>query len=90
MSRRPINWSSEAEQGKRNQNVLIGRLNGKFRNECLNQHWRRSLDEALRPILRGQKRYNQVGSHSALGYLPPAEYAKHVDYIAALLSKPSY
>ena len=34
------------QPGKPTQNAFVESLNGKFRNECLNQHWFRSLDEA--------------------------------------------
>ena len=46
-------WSKESsvklsfiQPGKPTQNAFVENLNGKFRNECLNQHWFRSLDEA--------------------------------------------
>lgn len=34
------------QPGKPTQNAFVESLNGKVRNECLNQHWFRSLDEA--------------------------------------------
>ncbi|MBL6707888.1 MAG: transposase [Pseudomonadales bacterium] len=46
------------------------------RNECLNQHWFRSLEEAHWEIELLQKHCNQVRPHSPLGYLPPVENAK--------------
>ena len=64
------------QTGKPTQNVFVESLNGKFRNECLNQHWFRSLEEARWEIEQWQKHYNHVRPHSALGYLPPVEYAK--------------
>ena len=63
------------QPGKPTQNAFVESLNGKFRNECLNQHWFRSLEEARWEIELWQKHYNQVRPHSALGYLPPVEYA---------------
>ena len=46
-------WSKETgvklsfiQAGKLTQNAFVEGLNGKFRNEGLNQHWFRSLDEA--------------------------------------------
>lgn len=51
-------------------------LNGKFRNECLNQHWFRTLDEAKYEIDLWREHYNHVRPHSSLNYLPPVEYAK--------------
>lgn len=38
------------QPGKPTQNAFVESLNGKFRNECLNQHWFRSLNEAKREI----------------------------------------
>ena len=64
------------QPGKPTQNAFVESLNGKFRNECLNQHWFRSLDEARWEIEQWRKHYNQVRPHSALGYLPPVEFAK--------------
>ena len=34
------------QPGKPTQNAFVESLNGKFRNECLNRHWFRSLEEA--------------------------------------------
>jgi hypothetical protein len=52
------------------------RTNGKFRNECLNLHWFRTLDEAKYEIDLWRDHYNNVRPHSSLNYMPPAEYAK--------------
>lgn len=40
------------QPGKPTQNVFVESLNGKFRNECLNQHWFRSLGEAEAKLKR--------------------------------------
>ena len=64
------------QPGKPTQNAFVESLNGKFRNECLNQHWFRSLDEARREIDQWRDHYNQVRPHSSLGYLPPVEFAR--------------
>lgn len=32
------------------QNAFIERLNGKFRNQCLSQHWLKALDEAISEV----------------------------------------
>lgn len=46
-------WSKETsvqpgfiQPGKPTQNAFVENLNGKFRNECLNLYWFRTLDEA--------------------------------------------
>ena len=53
------------------QNAYIESFNGKFRDECLNQHWFRNLSEAVRMIEEWRKDYNLVRPHSSLGYLTP-------------------
>ncbi len=63
------------QPGKPTQNAFIESLNGKFRNECLNQHWFRSLSEATYEINRWREHYNNVRPHSSLNYLTPVAYA---------------
>lgn len=74
-------WSKESrvrlnfiQPGKPTQNAFVESLNGKFRNECLNQHWFRSMKEATWEINQWQHHYNHVRSHSALGYMPPVAF----------------
>ncbi len=55
---------------------VVESLNGKFRNECLNQHWFRTLDEARYEIELWREHYNHVRPHSSLNYMPPVAYAK--------------
>lgn len=64
------------QPGKPTQNAFVESLNGKFRNECLNQHWFRSIDEAKHEINLWREHYNNERPHSALNYLPPVEFAK--------------
>lgn len=66
------------QPGKPTQNAFVESLNGKFRNECLNQHWFRTLDEARYDIEQWQRHYNEERPHSSLNYLPPVEYANQV------------
>ncbi|SIT67240.1 putative transposase, partial [Ectothiorhodosinus mongolicus] len=61
---------------KPTQNAFVESFNGKFRNECLNQHWFRSIEEAKNTVDEWRDHYNQVRPHSSLGYLPPLEFAK--------------
>jgi putative transposase len=60
--------------GKPTDNAYIESFNGKFRAECLDQHWFASLQEARRLIERWRIHYNEVRPHSALGHLTPAEF----------------
>jgi putative transposase len=63
------------EAGKPMQNAYVERFNGKFRDECLNEHWFRSLAEARATIVAWRIDYNQHRPHSTPGYTPPAEFA---------------
>jgi len=66
------------DPGKPVQNAFIESFNGKFRDECLNQSWHTSLDDARRSIEAWRTDYNTVRPHSSLGYLTPVEYAATV------------
>lgn len=56
-------------------NAFVESLNGKFRNECQNQHWFRTLEEARFEIDQWRNYYNTIRPHSSLGYIPPVEFA---------------
>lgn len=45
------------EEGLHTQNAFVESLNGKFRNECLNQHWFRTLAEATYEIEQWRQHY---------------------------------
>lgn len=64
------------EPGKPTQNAFVESFNGKFRENCLNQHWFRDLAEARREIEAWREHYNNVRPHSSLGGLPPSRYAE--------------
>jgi len=62
------------EPGKPVQNAFVESFNGKFRDECLNLHWFRSLRHAREESGRWRHHYNTARPHSALGYLAPTEF----------------
>jgi putative transposase len=62
------------DPGKPMQNAYIESFNGKFRDECLNQHWFGNLPEAARMIKEWRKDYNLARPHSSLGYLAPETF----------------
>jgi putative transposase len=62
------------EPGKPVQNAFIESFNGKFRDECLNENWFVSLDEARRIIEAWRVDYNTVRPHCSLGYRTPADF----------------
>jgi putative transposase len=80
-SRAMFDWSERTgvrlrfiEPGKPVQNAFVESFNGKFRDECLNLHWFRSLHQAREEIARWRAHYNTERPHSALGYLSPKEF----------------
>ena len=64
------------QPGKPTQNAYIESFNGKFRDECLNEHWFRSLSHAQAVIKAWRKDYNEQRPHSMLDYQTPAEVAE--------------
>lgn len=62
--------------GKPTDNAFIESFNGKFRAECLNQHWFMSLTDAQQQFDDWRKDYNEVRPHSSLGHRTPREFAK--------------
>jgi putative transposase len=63
------------EAGKPMQNGYVESFNGKFRDECLNEHWFTSLADARLKIARWRVDHNQRRPHSSLGQMTPAEFA---------------
>ena len=74
-------WSKPAgvklhfiDPGRPAQNAFIESFNGKLRDECLNQHWFVSLEEARRIIKSWRMDYNTARPHSSLGYMTPEAF----------------
>ncbi len=63
------------QPGKPMQNDYIESFNGKFRDECLNEHWLPSLAAARDVIADWRRDYNEVRPHSSCGRIPPAQFA---------------
>jgi len=63
------------QPGKPTQNAYIESFNGRFRDECLNEHWFTSLNHAREEIAAWRRDYNEQRPHSALDYRTPAEFA---------------
>ena len=64
--------------GKPTDNAFIESFNGRLRDECLNQHWFLSLDEARAVTKAWRDDYNRVRPHGALGNQTPFEFARRV------------
>ena len=64
------------DSGKPVQNAYVESFNGHFRDECLNEHWFTTLEEARRLIEAWRQDCNTVRPHSSLGNLTPEEFTK--------------
>jgi putative transposase len=62
--------------GKPIENAFIESFNGKFRDECLNEHWFTGLEDARLTIEGWRRDYNHVRPHSSLGGSTPAGFAE--------------
>ncbi|MDX2253475.1 MAG: IS3 family transposase [Nitrospira sp.] len=62
------------QPGKPVQNAFIESFNGKFRDECLNEHWFLTLQEAQLVIEAWRREYNEERTHSSLGDVTPQEF----------------
>ena len=81
-SRAFIGWAQEhgiehllIEPGKPMQNGYIESFNGKFRDECLDEHWFQNLHQARVTLSTWRQDYNEVRPHSSCQRMPPAQFA---------------
>ena len=81
-SRHFLSWCEEQkvsvrhiQPGKPMQNGVVESFNGRFRDECLNAHWFRTLIEARGKIEAWRAEYNSDRPHSSLGYRTPEQFA---------------
>lgn len=63
------------QPGKPQQNAYIESFNGKFRDECQNEHWFMSTRHARQLIEEWRPEYNSQRPHSSSGYLTPERFA---------------
>jgi transposase InsO family protein len=66
------------EPGKPNQNAYVESFNGRFRDECLNEHWFTSVAHAQAVIETWRHEYNEERPKKGLGGLTPAAYARRL------------
>ena len=62
------------QPGKPVQNAFIESFNGKFRDECLNEHWFLTFQEAQVVIEAWRREYNEERTHSTIGDMTPREF----------------
>ena len=55
-------------------NAFIESFNGRLRQECLNENWFLSLEDASEKVESWRRHYNGERPHSALGNLSPREF----------------
>lgn len=60
--------------GRPVENAYIESFNGRFRDECLNEHWFMTLDNARKIIEEWRVDYNTKRPHSSLEYMTPEEF----------------
>jgi putative transposase len=60
--------------GKPTDNALIEAFNGRFRQECLNESWFLSLEDAQDKVEEWRQHYNRERPHGSLGNVPPVEF----------------
>ncbi len=61
--------------GKPADNAFIEAFKGLLRQECLNENWFPSLEDAKEKVETWRRHYNGERPHSALGNLTPREFA---------------
>ena len=78
-----IQWHYIAP-GKPTQNALIESFNGKLRDECLNQHWFKSLEHARQIIGEWQYDYNYVRPHTSLKGKTPKQMSEKIEHLSLI------
>ena len=66
----------------RRENACVESFNGRFRDECLNEHWFVSVAEAQAIIEAWRVDYNTVRPHSSLAGDTPAHFAINTEGVA--------
>ena len=74
---RKVDWHHIAP-GKSTQNAFIESFNGCLRDEFLNETNFTTLREDRAGLVAWKEDYNQERPHSALGNIPPAEFAEKI------------
>ncbi len=64
-----------AEPGRPMRNGYIESFNGRFRDECLHEHWFETLHQARTDIAKWFRDYVEVRPHGNIERLPPARFA---------------
>jgi putative transposase len=62
--------------GRPMQDGYIESINGKFRDECLNEKWFQTLPQARTCIAEWRRDYNEIRPHSSLERILPIQFAQ--------------
>lgn len=80
-SRRMIGWAEDRkltlvhiQPGRPMQNGHVESFHGRLRDECLNAHWFRTLQDVRRTLEDWRQEYNCERPHSGLDYMTPQEF----------------
>ena len=60
-------------------NAFIEAFNGRFRQECINENWFLSREDAEEKVETWRRHYNGARLHSVLGNLSPREFSVLAD-----------
>jgi putative transposase len=72
---RPLSEAAIHPARKASRERLLRELQGKLRNECLNQHWFTDLFDARRLIEEWRIDFNEIRPHISQDGMTPKEYA---------------
>ena len=82
-SRRMLGWAEERkialvhiQPGRPMQNGHVESFHGRLRDECLNAHWFRTLNDVRVTLAGWRREYNCERPHSSLGYRTPEEFRR--------------
>jgi putative transposase len=85
-SRRMMGWVEEhkitlihIQPGKPMQNGHVESFHGRLRDECLNAHWFRTLNDVRTTLEKWRQEYNCERPHSGLDYRTPEEFRQTLD-----------
>jgi putative transposase len=85
-SRRMIGWAEERkltlvhiQPGRPMQNGHVESFHGRLRDECLNAHWFRTLNDVRATLENWRQEYNCERPHSGLNYKTPEEFRQILD-----------